>query len=82
MPMNRYLKSRKSSKHKRALSKQTSLEIGRPFEFKLVTHVELDKKTNRLVGLPPEWMKILEKDFQIEIPKKKPLEKYKIIYFY
>ncbi len=38
---------------------QVNFEIGKPFEFKLVTHVELDKKTKKLVGLPPEWSRIL-----------------------
>ena len=59
-------KSMRNSKRAKAHStstkpnKQGNYEISKPFEFKLITHVELDKKTNKLIGLPPEWIRILE----------------------
>lgn len=74
--MNRYTKNRtsnKQTKHKNYVNTNNKspvqFDIGKPFEFKLVAHVEYDKKTNRLIGLPPEWQKILEGDFLCKAEK-------------
>jgi hypothetical protein len=37
-------------------NKKVTFDIGRPYQFKVVHHVEIDKKTNKLVGLPDEWV--------------------------
>jgi hypothetical protein len=70
-PMNRFSKNRTSSnhahKHQQAIDVNNKipvqLDISKPFEFKLITHVEYDKKTRTYIGLPPEWKKKLEGDY-------------------
>ena len=70
-PMNRFSKTRTSSnpahKHQQDIDANNKipvqLDISKPFEFKLITHVEYDKKTRTYIGLPPEWKKKLEGDY-------------------
>lgn len=37
-------------------NKKVTFDIGKPYQFKVVHHVEIDKKTNKLVGLPDDWL--------------------------
>ena len=80
--INRFTKNRTSNKqikHKNYVNTNNKspvhFDIGKPFEFKLVTHVEYDKKTNRLIGLPPEWQKILEGDYLFKDDKQSTQQK-------
>ena len=57
-------------------SKNAECIVGEPYDFQTNISVKVDTQTNRLVGLPPEWADIFEKnaiDSIMDTDKLKPI---------
>ena len=73
MAFNKIFK-RKSTKD----SKTSGESIGEPYDFQRNVSVKIDTETNRLVGLPQEWLDIFKKnniDTTLDANQLKPIFK-------